>query len=763
MLRNCLGALAGAWSLQLLPRLPPAGMLAAACVLAAVAICFRALRPAGFFLIGASLIGFAAHDLIADRLPAEREGGTVTVVGRVLDFTDARANPVRFLLATEDAREVPARIRLSWYDPPSVPRIGETWTLQARLRRPRGFSNPLRFDYEHWLFRQGIGATGYVVAGPENARRTDVRVDRLSALRQALVDRMIALLGRDPATAVLLAITVGATHEIGRTEWERYAVSGTSHLMAISGMNIAMAAGGAAVLAWLLIAPFCRRANVRDLAAMVAVVAAIAYSEISGFAIPVRRAMLMALLLLAASLLRRQLRATRLLAATCIAIVASDPLALHAPGFKLSFAAVAILLWAARQYGLATAGVPVARRLAAGALNLMALQVTLLFGLFPLTALLFGRAAWLAPMVNMLVLPLFNLVTVPAGLLGLLCGGPLRMLGDGLLTIAWYSVRLMLWVVDAVAGWGPAHTHIATIGGAMLLVVWLPAVWAVAPPGFPGRRLAWIAAVAIVLHRAPPPPPRCIDLTALDVGQGLSVVLRTHRRTLVYDTGPSFRSGSDTGALVVVPYLRALGVRRIDLLMASHADADHAGGVGSVLEDMHVTELFAGEYLTGVPYEQRVCRQGQAWTWDGVRFAIMHPGVYPVTTGNDASCVLEVGVGRHSILLTGDIESAVEAHLVRTRVLTPTDLVVVPHHGSRTSSSATFVQTLRPSAAIVSAGYDNRWGLPKDDVVARWQSAGARVLNTATSGAIHYRICPDTGAVLQSENRKANLEYWHEP
>lgn len=766
MLRYCLPALAGAWSLQLGSRLPPEWLLALALAPAVAGLGYQRLRAPACFLLGACLAGFAAQALIDDRLPPALEGETVTVVGRVLDFTDARANPVRFLLETRGDPELPSRLRLSWYDAPGVPRIGETWTLRVRLRRPRGFSNPLRFDYEHWLFRQGIGATGYVVNGPGNGRVDEVPVDGMSALRQRLVDRMLELLGRNSATAVLLAITVGATHEISRAEWDRYAATGTSHIMAISGMNIAMAAGGACLLAWLVMAPFCRRANVRDAAAVVAVVAAIVYSEVSGFAIPVRRAMFMALLVLGAGLLRRQLRAGRLLAITCIAIVITDPLALHAPGFKLSFAAVAILLWSARQYGFidAGAGARSPRRLAVGAWKLATLQVTLLFGLFPLTALLFGRVAWLAPAVNLLVLPVFDLVTVPAALLGLLLDGPASALGDGLLLLAWHSVRLVLWVIDAAAGWQPAHTHLAAIGGAMRLLAWLPAAWAVLPPGFPGRRLAWMAAAAIVLHRPAPPPPGCLDLAALDVGQGLSLVLRTHRRTLVYDTGPSFRSGSDTGALVLVPYLRSLGVRKVDLLTVSHADNDHAGGVRSLLQAVDVAEMFAGQRLAWIDRFQRRCRQGQAWIWDGVRFTFLHPDDgYTVASDNDGSCVLEIAVGEHRLLLTGDIEAPAESHLVYTGVLAPVDLAVVPHHGSRTSSTAAFVEALQPAAAIVSAGYDNRWGFPKPDVVARWEAAGAQVLNTATSGAIAYRVCPDTGVVLQSENRKSNREYWHAP
>jgi competence protein ComEC len=297
----------------------------------------------------------------------------------------------------------------------------------------------------------------------------------------------------------------------------------------------------------------------------------------------------------------------------------------------------------------------------------------------------------------------------------------------------------------------------------MLLVILLPLVWSAAPPGVPGRRLAWIAAVAALLYRPPHPPPRCVDLVALEVGQGLSVVLRTHRRTLIFDAGPSFRGGSDAGELVLVPWLRANGTEFVDLLVVSHADGDHAGGAASLLEAIEVTQILAGEHLAWIDRPQLHCVSGQAWLWDGIRFAIMHPGLYPLQNDNNASCVMEVSIGPHKILLTGDIESPVENHLVRSSSLTPVDIVIVPHHGSRTSSGRSFVDALRPAVAIVSTGYGNRWGFPKEDVVERWREAGATVLNTATSGAVLYRICADSGLHPVSEQRIRQQRYWHDP
>ncbi|HEX5764067.1 MAG TPA: DNA internalization-related competence protein ComEC/Rec2 [Woeseiaceae bacterium] len=769
MLRLCLCMLAGAYALALCRELPNDAALMGTAFCTAASLCLRKLRLLGFVLLGLLVMWCASRAMLEDRLLPELQGQTLAVTVKVATFPEVLPGSVRFVAQTEGptddsmaGRVLPRKLRLSWYEPPEIPRIGETWHLQVRLKRPRGFANGTGFDYELWLARQRIGATGYVIAGPGNAK-LDAVVDRRSLLRQRLVGRIVKVTGENEASAVLLAVTVGALHLISKEQWERYAISGTSHLMAISGLHIGLAAGGAWLLCRLVLPLLSRSVNVRDLAALTAVVAACVYAEISGLAIPARRAALMALLAAIPFILRRQLSPDKILAASCLAIFAGDPLAVHAPGFKLSFGAVAILLWIARQHGgNRTGGSSRASRFLSDARSLSALQFTLLLGLFPMTVLVFGRISWLAPLVNLLVLPLFNTVTVPAALLGLLLDGPFAIAGDSLLRLSWHSVRLTLSLIDVVSAWPPARVHIATPTGIMPFVVMLAALPAFLPPGFPGRKLAWIAAVATLLFKPAAPPGGCVDLVALEVGQGLSVVLRTRTRTLVYDTGPSFRGGSDIGQLVLVPWLRATGVRQVDLLVVSHSDDDHAGGARSLVDTVKVRQLLAGEPLPSIDRPQLACRSGQAWIWDGIRFGVMHPGVYPLQSNNNASCVLEVAAGRHRILLTGDIESPIENHLVRSASLSPVDIVTVPHHGSRTSSGSAFVSTLRPSVAIVSAGHGNRWGFPKEDVVARWREAGARVMNTAVSGAIHYRVCTEGGVQLQSEQRSRTRRYWHE-
>jgi competence protein ComEC len=634
------------------------------------------------------------------------------------------------------------------------------------LRAPRGFANPHAFDYERWLFREKIGATGYAVSAERSVQQP--MTGTLSRLRNHLLSRIHGLLPDDDARAVLLAITIGARQDVTRTQWDRYARSGTSHLMAISGLHVGLAAAGLYLVFRVLGAPLACGRNVRDPAVVAAALGATGYALISGLAVPAQRALLMVIIVTIAALLRRRQRFANVLALACLAILIAEPMATLAPGFQLSFFAVALLLWSLRQtrdsrHGQNTPGLA---RLVSAPGRLGSLQLTLLLGLIPVTVLEFGRIAWLAPFVNLVALPVFNFCTVPLALAGIALDGPFHVAGDALLHLSHQSIWPVLWIVERAAELPYADLQIVPLQGAMLAVLWCAALWALLPPHFPGRWIAWIAAMAVVLHRPERPPEDCMDVHVLDVGQGQAVVVQTRSHLAVVDTGPAFRSGSNTAALVLVPFIRSLGVSRVDTLLVSHADLDHAGGVATLLQHFPVDELLSGELLS-VPGEwpgrPNRCETGQRWDWDGIEFRILHPGRDDAYTGNDASCVLEISAGEYRVLLAGDVESRVERQLLGRELLRTSQLVTVPHHGSRTSSSQAFVNALHARTAVVSAGFGNRWGFPKTEVVRRWQDSGAQVLTTATSGAVSQRICRTGGPAPAIEQRRVFRRYWHAP
>ena len=772
MLRYSLCALAGAYALQVFKELPPAAYATAFAALACYCACVDRLRMLAAFVAGGLVMWLGASAHLADRLDPALQGETLTIIAEVLEFPALKNDTLRFLVKPLEPANLPARVRLSWFFPAAghtgdqvgdVPALGQVWQFQVRLKRPRGFANPGGFDYEGWLHRQRIGATGYVKEG-HNASQDYPRSKLQNVLRQRFSDRIDSLFPASESRAVLKAISVGARGDISDTQWQLYARTGTSHLMAISGLHIGLAATGAFFLSWGLLAAFVSRRNVRDIALVIAIALAFAYAELSGFAVPAKRAFLMAALVAVAVISRRQIVAQHVLAMVCLAVLVSDPLSIYAPGFMLSFLAVALLLWSSLTFD------PVDEslrrwhpsRLIANVRMLSRLQAVLLFGLMPVTIALFGRAAILAPLTNMLVVPVFNLVTVPACLLGLMLDGPLAAVGDLLLSIALASVDFVLAVIGIVGKWPIAAFEPAVSGLSILLVSGATVIWAILPTGWPGRYLAFVALLATAIHKPASPADGCVDLHVLDVGQGLAVILRTHSHVLVYDTGPSFRSGSSTAMLVIEPFLKSFGLSDIDMLVVSHADLDHSGGVEWLADEVGFKQLRLGEVLAENRPKGQPCRSGERWQWDGVRFEFLHPDGSAQWQGNDASCVLLIQAGEHKLLIPGDIEAKAERSISARQILTEVDLVVVPHHGSRTSSGVRFSRQLRPTIAVVSAGFHNRWGFPKPDVVARWRSAGARVLTTALSGAVSRQYCADQDPGTLRQQRVDGGRYWHD-
>lgn len=759
MTRACLILLAGIYALQLSSFALGSDLIAVIFVIFLGALLVSRVSDFIWFLVGLVLFGLAANGIVNSRLLPEYSGDSIVVTVRIVDFAAATGSSVSFAVEPLSDARLPSHIRLSWFEPPVTLRLGDVWQLELRLRRPRGSVNPGVFDYEAWLFRERIGAVGYVAGSHRNHLISSADLGVIDRVRQRFVDRVSVL--RPESAGVLAAISVGARHLITAEQWDRYARTGTSHLMAISGLHVGLAAGAAYVLASLISGLLFRGGNHHAQATVFALIVAVSYALVSGLAIPARRASLMIAFVAMSVLRRRQVCPLTVVAAACIVITVSTPLASMAPGFMLSFAAVLVLIWLTQRLGSRLNGT-LTDRLVFSIRQLGIVQGLLLLGLLPLTVLIFDRIAFVAPVVNLIAVPVFSLVTVPFTLAGLLLDGQLQVVGDPALAVAAISLEYLEKLIALAAEIpGAGHTLPAVTGSAWILL-FLPLIWVVLPPGWPGRHLALIGVVGLVLHQPPRPGYGCVAVDVLDIGQGLAAVLQTQAHTVVFDTGPAFRSGSSAAETVILPYLSHKGISRIDKLIVSHADLDHSGGVGALLTGLDVEEILVGEPLEGQERVQTFCNAGENWQYDGVAFSFIYPQQDAHREGNDASCVLLVEAGDHQLLLTGDIERPAEQQLIQDDMLGRVNAVVVPHHGSRTSSTVPFVRALAPNLAIVSAGYDNRWGFPKEDVVARWVGVGARVLETSTSGAIGIRLCERSGIEEVTQNRHEQHRIWHD-
>ncbi|MCJ7453309.1 MAG: DNA internalization-related competence protein ComEC/Rec2 [Steroidobacteraceae bacterium] len=759
MVTTALGFLGGTCLLLSLPALP-AEWIVAAGVLVAASLALVARQPAPLaFAVGFAWCWIAVSGRLEQRLDPALEGSYVELRGSVASVPQLLEAGTRFRFATAPAPGVPPLVELTWYDEVAAPKAAERMVLIAKLRRPRGFSNPGGYDQEARLLREGIGASGYVKSAVVQGRDwSDIARSPVLTARGAIADAIRDALGTRPATGIVAGLAVGLQDALSREQWRELARSGTSHLMAISGMHIGMFA---TVTAWLTLRVQRwrqRRGSLgarRDPAVLAGTLAAFGYSLLAGWSVPTQRTMIMIAMVAVALLLRRRVGVADALALGAIAVLLLDPLAPLAVGFWLSFGAVAAILLASTG-GLANTGIVAGFAQA---------QLAVTVGLVPVLAACFGNVSLVSALVNIAAIPLYTLIIVPAILVATALALAMPSVGTVALGgIAW--VIEFTWpLISAPAAWPLATWGVASLPAWGWIALVAGAVAAMLPLPAPGRVAGALVVAAFCAWRAAPPAPGSAHFALLDVGQGLAAVVETRRHVLVYDSGPAFRSGTDTGVLVVEPYLRSRGSRQVDLLVASHDDGDHTGGSASLAGLMTVRRFAAsGGALDGLGAgSAERCGAGTRWTWDGVDFEWLHPAPPLLPKDNDRSCVLLVRAGNQALLLTGDIQRDAEAELLARGLPADIKVVVVPHHGSRTSSGQSLVDATRPRWALVPAGYRNRWGFPASSVLERWSLSGAQVLNTATSGAIEFDLGPEEAMSAPAEWRRTAQRPWRDP
>lgn len=750
-----LGLVAGLLALPAWPRLPLAWpwLVALIPVFGLAWWCRNRLwRFQMLLLLAGALSGVAWSVWQAEAVLAGRWSGAgepISAEGRLIGLPEGRDGVSRFRFRPECQRW-PAAERctpytagadwlVSWRQAP-VLAPGQRWQLWLNLRPVHGTVNPGLSARESWYLAERIGATATVARG----RLLGAAPAPVETLRVQLRQRLWAQFPERSETGVLLALLTGDRSTVTPVRWRRYQEAGISHLLAISGTHVTLVAVLAGLLAYPLLRRFTRltrRWPAPILSAWWGYAVAVGYGFLAGASIPTVRTLLMLGLAVLALSWLRQVAVHQILLLTLALMLLLDPLASLQVSFWLSFGAVALILWFMsgdwRRLGQLAAWGRV--------------QLLLAVALLPLSLFFFGQTNVLSPLLNLLAIPLVTFLVVPLAMLGALLSGVSMALASDVWQLALWLLQGLDGAVDLTLVWPAARWHwglsLGELVWALLLVILL-----LLPRPWPGRWLALLLVLPLI-KADQAPATGALTMTVLDVGQGLAIVLSTHAKTLLYDAGPRWED-RDMGREVVLPYLAARGVRRLDRVIASHDDLDHVGGLTSVYASLPVTEVL------GVPPEPplptRPCQAGQVWQWDGVRFRILAPSASATADrpDNERSCVLEVVVAGRRLLITGDLGAAGERELVREYgAALASTVLLVGHHGSRHSSDPGFLQEVRPKWAIVSAGRFNRYGHPHPLVLERLRTVGAQVEQTASGGAITVRIAPDGGVSVQAERR----------
>jgi competence protein ComEC len=656
------------------------------------------------------------------------------------------------------------------------------------MKRPHGNANPHGFDYEAWLLEQNVRATGSV-RPDQGPASTNQRLDSfvlgigngLQRVRGWMRERIQAALPGKEYAGVIVALVVGDQRAISQSDWKIFNRTGIGHLVSISGLHITMIAGLFAGLVFALWRrSFFSRAEFPTLlpaqkaAALAGACAALAYVALAGFGIPAQRTLYMLSVVALALWTGRIASVSHVLCAALGTVVVLDPWAVMWPGFWLSFGAVATILYASTGRTRAHAPEPAIIGLAEdspGSPHWLAslrtaahTQYVVTLGLVPLTMLLFGQISLVSPIANAFAIPLVSFVVTPLALAGSVLPGPFSP----------WLLRAAHWCVEQLA---LALTWLSELPAAVwtapvpswwiFLLATAGTLWLLAPRGWPLRWLGLAGWLPLLVNAPAHPDAGEMWITAFDVGQGTAVLIETPRHRLLYDTGPAYSPDADGGIRVILPYLKGRGVDRLDAVIVSHSDADHSGGALSIFDEIEVgwvsSSLPGAHPLVKAAPGHRRCEAGQSWTWDAVRFEMLHPSPVSYASAkwkpNARSCTLKITAGKHSILLPGDIEAVQETELVESDAAhLKASVLLAPHHGSGTSSTLPFLNAVQPDIALFQVGYRNRYRHPKQEVFDRYGELGIRRLRTDESGALTFRFGESLSV---AEYRNEYPRYWH--
>lgn len=741
---------------------------------------FKYARIIIFFICGFLWALLRAHWVLDVALPTELQGKDILVTGVIanIPLEDKEKRRFEFDIETLEFNQhnltlssVLKKVRLSWYDKRGRQgtdvyknkiklKAGQRWQFWVRLKQPHGFMNPGGFDFEGWLYQKKIRATGYIHINAKKkqfAKKLDDKVSGYNMLiqRQELYDTLTSITSKYQFGGILVALAIGERSGISPQQWQVFRATGTNHLVAISGLHIGLLAAFIFLITrrlWPYFGSAALSLASPRMAALTALFIAAFYAALSGFAVPAQRALIMLTIVMVSIFQRHKVQSSQVLSFALLSVLLFDPVAVLSPGFWLSFAAVAIIGLA----GIGRLNVDKSWRIWGR------LQWRISLALIPLLIFLFQQASLVSPIANLIAIPVVSFLVVPLILLATSIAAFMPDLAAMMFWLSDITLNALWWFLSYLAdipfsqwnGVKPSFLPLclASLGFAMLLT----------PKGWPAKSLGFFLIIPLLWPNTRIPKQGEAEVTLLDVGQGLAAIVQTKQHALVFDTGPKYSQNFDTGAAVVIPFIRQKNIRKLDMVILSHKDNDHRGGLESISNAIKIDKIVSSYKEQG----SEACLAGQNWVWDGVLFEMLNPDEsVSDKKRNNASCVLRVSAGKESLLLSADIEKKAEKHLLQHRYKQlKSTYLVAPHHGSKTSSSQEFLDVVDPRFILIPVGYENRYRMPHASVLQRYQNMHVSYLETFKSGAISV-ILGDNGQKNNSrrpvEYRQQSQKYWN--
>jgi competence protein ComEC len=720
---------------------------------------FSAFRLILLFCLGFSWALLRIGSDVSHSLNPDLESKVVQLTGNVISLPVIYDDHVQFLFDVNDVVDnqkhhftSPGIIRLNWYKTKVIPAPGETWLLSAKLKRPYSFMNSGGFDYETWMMRQGIKATGYVKKSKTNQMLRESNGFFMQRLRYKLSQEIKNKIDK-PLRGLVLALSLGDRSQLDPNQWRALTHTGTNHLIAISGLHLGLIAGLIYFLSQTIWRQFYFATQIIPapiIASILAFAGAFIYAALAGFSLPTQRALIMIAVFLLGLLSSRRLLVSNVVCIAIFLILLLDPFSILAADFWLSFTAVTLILYITRYRHSDQS--PLRRWLQ--------LQCLLSLGLTPFLIFWFKQFPLYSIFANLLAIPIIGFIIVPLVLLAMFLLLTFPRGAEFIYDFVDKISNLHWSYLDFLSQQNSAIIPVAATNKASLIIAIIGIVILLMPKGLPGRWLGLLFLLPLLFPITTSLRPGEFKFSLLDVGQGLSAVIQTSQKMLVYDAGARFSERFNIGDAVIKPYLRHKGITQLDMLMISHGDNDHIGGAYSIIEQFRIDRV-----LSSVPEKLSIshaerCHAGQKWLWDGVEFEVLHPSIESDFTGNNASCVLKVSSQHGSVLLTGDIEQAAEKSLINNMPeQIKVDILLAPHHGSKTSSSNELIATIAPEYAVISAGYRNRFGFPKQDIMSRYEAHGVKTLVTFMTGEISMKF--SAAGLIIEQFRSKNRRFWH--